>query len=366
MTLIKELIPQTIVASLSKGGVEATGTIEGDTGLLQRGDYIVLRGMSFAGYRDTEERDVLSGWLTSDPTPIRFDRYSSTVTVKFATSDGLLRGGSVQAISGVETTPQNNAHEWPAPMKISDNIFHVLQDHCNFVQTTENPNGIIDTWFVDTAGSTQRDVFIMRASDNLWSNLQRYGGGEKTSEFFRPWFDRYNTFYYQKAPAFWSTPPTSIGTLHDGLILGQPTINIRNTTPGDITGQVILETKGLATNTTYQSQYPASALAGKIVRTTSGLWASSQADSNEKAQNLFRWLTRPYTMTVQIDPGLLFFEGGRGIRLADAIDVVYDGPANNNGLHINLNNKFYVYGYNVRYDYTRDTATATLTLEADN
>ena len=76
-------------------------------------------------------------------------------------------------------------------------------------------------------------------------------------------------------------------------------------------------------------------------------------------------------MQVEIDAGLLFFgDDGRGLRLADAVTVVYDGPTENAttgaGLHINLNKKFYIFGYTVRFDLLTDSAIAILTLEADN
>jgi len=369
MPKLYECIPQSITGSLTRGGVSAPCLIDGDTDAINKGDNIRIQARSLAGFADNDHRDILNAWALSDPSPIQFGPYTSRANVTIGTSNEMLSGESIQDIGFTFQASPANMHQMN-PMTLAHIFYHCMEDHCNHIKTATVVEGIIENTSIDYTGSTDLERYKVTRSDNMWSTLQKIGGGESTGEFYRPWFDRFNTLYYQKSPAFWVTPPASKGTLNKDNIKGTPRIEIRNSKPGDIIGQVQIETVK-DYDTVYKATYPAARVAGKVNRTSRGIWSSGQADTTQKAEDLYKWLTRPYTMQVEIDAGLLFFgDDGRGLRLADAVTVVYDGPTENAttgaGLHINLNKKFYIFGYTVRFDLLTDSAIAILTLEADN
>jgi len=111
---------------------------------------------------------------------------------------------------------------------------------------------------------------------------------------------------------------------------------------------------------------------GRIVVKNSGVFADAQADVDTMAENLYNWLNRPYTLTVEVDPGLILFgDDGRGVDLGDKVTVTYDGPAEDAitgaGVHLDLSSQdFWVYKYGVTFDSQGMMAKGTLTLEADN
>jgi hypothetical protein len=129
---------------------------------------------------------------------------------------------------------------------------------------------------------------------------------------------------------------------------------------------------GINANTIYRSKYPTSPGYGKIVKKLSGVWAQSQGRADTLAERLYKWLTRLYTLTIEVDPGLVLFgDTGRGLDLADRIYITYNGPAEDSdtgaGVHLNLSAaSFFIYGIQINFDPARHTATAILTCEHDN
>ncbi|MEE8208303.1 MAG: hypothetical protein V3T88_05045, partial [Nitrosomonadaceae bacterium] len=191
-------------------------------------------------------------------------------------------------------------------------------------------------------------------------------------QFYRPYFTRSNKLVYQPAAPFQSSPPASKGTLTKEHLRGRVRVNIRNAKPNERTGQVnIVAVKG--DNDFLEAKFPLLQPGdGKIVVKDSGVWADTQGRADILAQNVYDWLTRPFTLNVEVDPGLILFgDDGQGLDIGDKIQVTYDGPAEDTatgaGVHVNLSSAvFWVYKYSVSYDANGRTGKGTLELESDN
>ena len=153
---------------------------------------------------------------------------------------------------------------------------------------------------------------------------------------------------------------------------GKVRVNIRNAKAQERTGQVnIVAVSG--DNTFLEAKFPLLQPGdGRVVVKDSGIWADTQARADVLAQNVYDWLTRPYTLNVEVDPGLILFgDDGTGLDIGDKIAVTYDGPAEDTatgaGVHLNLSAAvFWVYQYGVPYDADGKAGKGTLELESDN
>lgn len=368
MDLTNVFLPQTLNGSLQRGGYIVTGQIEADTDGLLYGQNVQLQGLSGAGSLDMAYRTFFDGHCLNTPDNLQFDKFSSRASMQIGTADNLLKG-HLQDLGFTEQASPQNEHQITG-MSISDIVEHIARRHCNAVYDAAlTPDGIITALDVNTADSTPLARRNVRKTNNLWRRLQELGGGETAGEFFRPWFNRQNKFFYQPVPAFWTTPPTAKGTLTNAHIRGQVRVKVNNSDLATKIGQVQL--LAVATSTVvYNAEFPANPGDGKPYQVSSGVWADSQSRANTLAERLYKWLTRPYTLQIEVDPGLVLFgDDGAGLDLADAVNVTYDGPADNGGagVHLQLSAaKFYVYDINVAFDLAGKAARATLTLEADN
>lgn len=369
MDITNVFLPQSLSGDLRRGGYIVTGQLVGDTDGLQYGQNVQLQGRSGAGGAlDAAYRTFLDGHCLNAPDNLQFDKYTSQATLNIGTMDNLLKG-YLQDIGFTDQASPQNAHQI-TDMVIADIAEHILRRHCNAIYDASlTPEGVVTALDINTTDSTPVSLRNVRKSNNLWQRVQEIGGGETAGEFFRVWFDRQNKLYYQPAPAFWSTPPTAIGALTNAHIRGRVRVKVVNSDPLTKIGQAQLHA-GATSTTVYNSEYPTNPDDGKIHQIGSGVWANSQARADTLAERLYKWLTRPYTLTVEVDPGLVLFgDDGRGLDLADAVNVTYDGPADDGGagVHLQLSaQKFYVYGVAVNFDLAGKAARATLTLEADN
>lgn len=373
MDFQNQIVVNSIVGDLRQGGTLVTATIEGDTDLVQFGDNIRLGGKSFAGFDDLTYRDIFNGHVLNTP-DYSFDSFTSTTQVQIGTANYLLRGGHLQDIGFTEQGSPANDHQIAPTMRISSCYDHIMERHCNFVfDATEAPDGIILERDLDTSDTAVARLNVHK-SNNFWTALvNQLGGGEEGGvQFYRPRYTRLNKEIYQPAPHFMSTSPTSKGTLTKDHLRGRVRVQVRNSKPEERTGQVQIVAVATS-NTIYEAKYPALQPAdGKIVVKGSGIWADSQARADTLAQNLYEWLTRPYTLHVEVDPGLILFgDDGTGLDVGDKVTVTYNGPSENTatgaGVHLNLSAQdFFVYGYRVTFDPLRKTGTGQLTLEADN
>ncbi len=232
------------------------------------------------------------------------------------------------------------------------------------------PDGVVTDTDIDTTNSVALPRYNVTGSNSFWRTLQSIAGGEKGGEFYSIWFDRKNKFYVQPTPAFWSTPPTTKGTIDSTNIKGTIRVKLLNNRPNAKIGQVTL-TSGRDSSTIYTSKWPATTPAtGRIHRALNGIWADSQSKSDTLAERLYKWLTRNYTLTVEVDPGLILFgNDGNGLDLADKVTLDYDGPTldatTGAGLHLDLSDDYFVYGVSVRFDPFGKMAQGFLTLESD-
>jgi hypothetical protein len=362
---------------LRRGGWQLSANNLGNTDAAVAGLNILAKGKSLSGFSDLLARRAMNGHVVSKP-DFGFDRFSSQGNFEVATIDRHLSGLDLQDISFAVVASPSNAHE-ATSWSFSTIIQHILKHHCNVIYDADgsdgSPEGVITTLDFDASStlfSTVGDSFIVGHSENIWSSLQQIGGGEEGGgEFHRIWCDRRNVIHYQPAPPFISPVPAVKGTLTKEHLRGTVQVRFNNSQPGQRIGQVTM-VSGINPATIFRSKYPASKARGKVKRVTSGVWAEDQTQANLYARRLWAWLTRPYSLQVEVDPGLILYgDTGRGLDLADRILVDFDGPAEDAisgaGVHLNLNNQsMFVYGASLNADPARKTGTGYLTLEYDN
>lgn len=363
---------------LRRGGWIYTAQVLGSTNAVSPGEYLQYRGRSLSGFVDPALRLALDGYVLGQP-DFSFDRYSSQAQIQFGTSDNLLMGGSLQDLSFAVVSSPSNSHE-ATSWTFATMTEHILKYHTNFVYDATgaagSPDGIITTLDFD-ANSTLfdqvGDYFIVNQSSNLWSTLSGNlaGGEEGGIEFFRIWNTRRNILRRYMAPPFISPQPTAKGTLTKSHLRGAVQVRFHNNQPGQRIGQVQI-VAGIRPSTIFNAQYPASPGDGKILKKQSGIWSQSQPRTDILAERLYRWLTRSWTITCQVDVGLILWgDDGDGIDLGDRLLLTVDGPAldldTGQGVHLNLSSQsVFVYGIQINFSPERRTATAQLTLEMDN
>lgn len=372
MTLsrLSKLIPIQLNGDLRRGGWKLTGRIEGDTDAVAYGKNWRPVGKSGAEFYDSAWREFFNGHIVAEPDNLQFDRYSSLANITAGTMDALLAGESLQDIGFTSQATPVNDHQI-TDCTLADIVDHILRHHSNVVyDATDMPDGVITELNIDFTNSVEVERYNVSKSDNLWRSIQAIGGGEEAGEFFRCWFDRSNAFYYQAAPAFWSTPPTSKGTITKEHLRGKVRVRLNNNQPGQRVGQVTIT--AIQNHTTvHTSTYPANPEPGKILPSRDGIFAESAAKTATLTERLYKWLTRLYTLYIEVDPGLILFgDDGAGLDLANKISLTYDGPAEDTtsgaGVHLNFNAaSFFVYGVTVRFDTAGRAAEGTLILEYD-
>jgi hypothetical protein len=367
------LVPLTLNGDIRRGGWLLTGSVGNDTDAVTRGLNIRALGKSLAT-ADAVYTEYFNAHALADP-GFAFSRYKSDARWQAGTADNFLRGEAIQDISFTTQASPANSHEING-LQFADIINHIMQSHTNYILdltgAAGSPDGIISNTDVDTTNSTAIELFIVRASNNLWSTLQRIGGGEEGGgEFYRIYFTRQNKLVYQPAPPFVSPQPSAKGTINKNHIRGQVRVAFPNSMPGQRVGQVQLTCVKNST-TVFTTEYPATPTDGKILKKKRGVWANSQARADVLSQRLYEWLTRSYTLTLEVDPGLILFgDDGVGLELGDRVLVTYDGPTEDSttghGVHLNISaQSMFVYSATVRFDDAGKMATGVLTLEHDN
>ncbi len=310
MLIRPEIIPLSLNGDLRRGGWIMSAQVEGNTDAVITGDYLQGQARCLAGWVDPAFRFGFDGFVLGEPN-FSFDRYGSAANFQFGTVDNLLAGGSLQDVSFAVAASPANSHE-ATSWRFSQMIEHLLRQHCNFIYDVTgvngSPEGPIITLDFDansTQFATNGDYFIVNNTTNLWNALQTIGGGEEGGgEFYRIWCTRRNVIRYQPAPMFASPAPTAKGTLDKSLIRGTAQVSYINNQPGQQIGQVQI-VGGIRAANIYSAQYPSNPGTGKIFQKKSGIWAQSQARANTLAERLYKWLTRPYTLTLQVDAGLV-------------------------------------------------------------
>lgn len=373
MNTLNDFIVKSISGDLKQGGSVVIGSVDGDTDALQFGDNIRLIGKSLADFDDAESRQIFNGHVLETP-DFSFDPFSSQASLRLGTANELMRGGTLQDIAFTEQGSPSNDHQIAPTMRISTLFTHIVEHHCNFIfHATRAPDGIIFSTDIDTSDTALSRMNVHK-DNNFWNALiNKLGGGEDGGvQFYRPYFRRSNELVYQPAPMFQSSSPTSKGTLTKEHLRGRIRVNIRNAKPSERTGQVNIVAVG-GDNVFYEAKFPTTTPTdGKIVVKDRGIWADSQARADILAQNVYDWLTRPYTLNIEVDPGLISFgDDGQGLDIGDKIAVTYDGPAEDSatgaGVHLDLSAAiFWVYKYSVTYDVNTKSAKGTLELESDN
>jgi len=361
MTDKNALIPQVLTGDINRGGWRCTFNIQGVTDAVANGQAVEILAKSGAQFVDTEFRQVFSGHAIAAQDNISFDRYTSTSTVIAGTANELLIGGHIQAIGFTsQATPLNDHQITNFSLALSED--HLMKRHCNFVFQVDMPDGIVSVLNIDTANSVNLDRYNVDKSQNFWRSLQNIGGGESSGEFYRCWFNKNNQFFYQPTPMFGTE--TTKGTIDKGFIWGKPRVKLNSNQPGKKVGQVNI-TAVKTFNTTFVSKFPLSGpVDGKTLPSKDGIFAADQAESDLFAKRMFEWMTRPFTVTLNVDPGLVAFE----VDLGDKITLDYDGPIDgvDNVLHLDLSGDYIVYGARIQFDTGGFFATGSLTLEFDN
>lgn len=372
-----ELLPLSLSGDLRRGGWRLDCEVRGDTDAARAGLNIRGQGRSLSDWIDLQARQWINGHVLANP-DFSFDRYSSQANFQVATVDAHLAGLDLQDISFAVVASPSNPHE-ATEWSFSTIIQHILKKHCNAVYDADSSDGapdgvvrVLNFNATSTTFDTVGDHFIVGHSENMWTTLQNIGGGEEGGgEFYRIWCKRDNSINYQPAPPFISPQPAAKGTLTKEHIRGVVQVRFHNSQPGQRVGQVKL-TAGINPATIFKAKYPASPGQGKIVRKDSGVWAEDQTRANLLATRYYKWLTRQWTLTVEVDPGLVLYgDNGRGLDLGDRLLITYAGPTEDAdtgaGVHLNLSaQSVFVYGVNVGFDAAGSAAQAFLTLEMDN
>ena len=370
MAINDRIVVRSISGDLRQGGTRITGIVDGDTDAVVFGDNVRLLGRSFANYADISQTEIFNGHILETPS-FDFDTFSSQATIMIGTANFLMTG-RLQAVGYTEQASPANDHQIAPTMRISSIFQHTVNAHCNFIyNATTMPDGIINETDYDTS-DTAVDLLNVRGGNNFWGALQTQlsGGEEGGIQFFRPHFTRKNKFVYQAAPHFRSPALTTKGTITKENLRGRPRVSIRNAKASDRVGQVELVAVD-ADETVYTGVYPAQPAEGNIIKKT-GIWTDGQSRVDTLAQNLFEWLTRPYTLSIEVDPGLILFgDDGQGLDLGEMVTVTYDGPtedtATGAGVSVNFNaQNFFIYRYNITYDPRTRQGKGILELEADN
>jgi len=369
MDLSNRIIVNSLTGDLRQGGSVVNATIDGDTDHVEYGQNVRLAGKSLSDFDDMDYREFFNGHVLGDPS-YSFDAFTSQASIRIGTANYLMAGGELQYIGFTEQASPANAHQIAPTMRISSAFSHIINAHCNFIfNATTMPDGIITETDIDTSDTAVGRINVK--NKNFWGALSnQLGGGEEGGvQFYRPWFNRRNKLFYQSVLG---QTATSRGTLTKEHLRGRVRVTVRNARVEDQVGQVqIVAVK--SSNTIFEAKFPALLPGdGKIVVKDSGIWADTQARADVLAQSLYEWLTRPFTLIVEVDPGLILFgDDGLGVDIGQKITVTYDGPAEDivtgAGVDLNLSAQdFWVYKYNVSFNTETQTATGTLELEADN
>lgn len=367
---LPKLLPNKLTGDLRKGGWLMDGIIDGDTDAVSYGRNWRLMGKSGATFMDATWREIFNGHILVDPDEYEFDRFTSRIRIQAGTMNEFLEGESLQDIGFTSQASPANDHQI-VTMNLGEIVDHIIRRHCNAVyNATTMPDGVVTELDIDTTNSTTLSRYNVYKSSNLWRSLQEIGGGDQSGEFYSCWFDRHNKFYYQPTPAFWTTPPTSKGNITKDHLRGQVRVKLNNNKPHDKIGQVQL-TGYSSYDTFYNASWPANPARGKTLPPKDGIWTNSQARADTLAERLYKWLTRAYTVELEVDPGLILFgDDGDGLDLADKVTFDYNGPAEDSasgaGVHLNFSmQSFFVYGASIDFDAVGKMARGVLLLEQD-
>ncbi len=361
--IINKLNPISLTGDIKRGGWQLSAKVQNDTDIIEYGDTIQCVAKSI--FNPTDFAEFFRGTALAVPDNLTWDRINTTASLTIGTADNLLAGLDLQSIGFTEQASPANDHQIVSPMRLADIVEHLLRKHCNIVE-----GGLVTVLNILYSESVQLQRYNVQKSSNLWRAIQAIGGGETGGEFYRPFFNRKNEFQYQPAPAFWPTPPTSKGILTKEHLWGKMRVKFNSNQIGQRTAQVNILSR-LDNETTYKSQFPLFLENGRIVRKDSGIFAASQAESDRHAERYYKWLTREYTLTTDVDPALILFgDDGGGLDLGDKVTVQYDGPAEDEvtggGVHLDINDDFYIYGASAKLDNEGKGGTGTLILEIDN
>ena len=364
-----EIKPKTLTGDLRQGGYKLSCTVEGDTDIVVSGQNIQLRGKSGADFLDNDFRTFFDGHATADPDSLQITRYNSAAQIPVGTMDALLAGESLQDIGFTEQASPANDHQITG-LQLADIVEHIFKRHCNaFYHATTTPDGVITSTDIDTTNSVALERYNVSKSTNMWRSLQTIGGGERAGEFFLPFFDRKNKFYYQPFPAFWATKPTTKGTIDKNHLKDTIKVKRNSNSPGAKVGQVSL-TAVKDFDTVNTASFPTNPAIGKILPTRDGIFAEDQTKTTTLATRLYQWLTRKYTVTIEVDPALILFgDDGNGLEIANMITLDYNGPAEDAisgaGLSLDLSDDYFIFRIQINFDLDGKAAQGFLTLESD-
>ena len=355
------LIPASLVGDIKRGGWRITVNSQADTAAIATGQGFEILAKSGANFYDTAFRQVFNGNAIAALDNIGFDRYNSQSNVVCGTANEFLSGEAVQDIGFTSQATPLNDHQI-TNLSLALIVDHIMRRHCNIVFDAVNmPDGIVTVMNIDFANSVQLQRYNTSKSQNMWRVIQNIGGGESSGEFYRAWFDKNNSFYYQPSPMFGTK--TSLGTIDKTYIWNKPRVRLNANQPGKRVGQTnITAIKNF--NELFVSKYPSAPADGKTLPSKDGIFAASQGESDLFAERMYKWLTRPYTVTVQVDPALVAFE----VDLADKITLSYNGPVDGagSGMHLDLSGDYFIFGASIQFDSSGKFATGSLTLESDN
>ena len=355
------LIPAQLIGDIKRGGWRLTDNIQGETNAIGTGQQRELLAKSGASFVDTTFRQVFNGNAIANPDNIQFDRYTSQTNVICGTGNEFLSGEAIQDIGFTSQITPLNDHQI-TNMSLASIVDHIIRRHTNLVfDATAMPDGIVTTLNIDFTNSVKLERYNVSKSQNMWRTLQNIGGGESSGEFYRCWFNKANEFFYQPTPMFGSE--TTLGTLDSSMFWNRPRIKLNNNQPGKKIGKVqITAVKNF--NTIFTSSFPNPPGDGKILPSKDGIFAANQAESDLFAQRMFEWLTRPFTVTIGVDPAIIAFE----VDLGDKVTLDYNGPVDtvDSTLHIDLSGDYIVYGARIQFDSRGYFASGSLILEFDN
>ena len=364
-----KISPTSLNGNLRRGGYLATAKMESDTGALENGRNVELKGKSGSGSLDFDFRTFFSGHAIAEPDNIAVRRYQSQATVQIGTMDRLLSGIDVQDIGFTEQASPANDHQITG-LQLADIANHIPRQHSNAIfDATLTPDGIITELDIDFTNSIALNRYNVRKNISLWRAVQAVGGGEQNGEFYISYFDRRNKFFYQPFPPFWNKKPVSKGTITKEQLRNVIRVRRNANQLSQKVGQVNL-TAVKDFDTVFTASFPANAAEGRILPPRDGIFAATQAETQTLATRLYKWLTRLFTITIEVDPGLILFnDDGNGMDLANLVVLDYNGPVldmeSGAGLSLDLSGNYFIFGVQVNFDVQGKMASGFLTLESD-
>lgn len=356
------LVLRHISGNASRGGWEALFSVMSDTDLFSLYQEITFTMDPIFGGVKWPTTLVFHGHAI--PKQYSFAHDGSLTELSARTSDAFLESGWLQGVHfvDVDAAGRANYHQFDSVtgaverLTLGRLVRHILGyddtlgvppgtnpdwvAHCNLVyDAAHNPHGWIDLDSVETTpwatpgnldGTARAERYIIRETNNLWSAIRSIA----TNDHFVAYFDKNNTFHYERNPMFQAVLPAVVMIFTETFCAGRPQVAFRDKRQVDqVKYHAVTDDAD-----TIHANYPSSVthVYGRTINQSR--FRCNDADQLEYWATIrYAWENRPYTVRWPA-PGLcgLLFE------LYDRVGITYTGT-DENGVDIDwTNRKFWI------------------------